>query len=124
MLTGEELSEDAASAINDTIGRFLSTALLSFAFVALLVGAFLIFNTFTIIVAQRTRELALLRCLGASRRQVMTSVLLESLIVAVVASLVGLGLGVLIANGLQGAAHRHPQLRPARPPAPCSCGAP
>ena len=68
---------------------------------ALLVGAFLIFNTFTIIVAQRTRELALLRCLGASRRQVMTSVLLESLIVAVVASLVGLGLGVLIANGLK-----------------------
>ncbi|HJW59612.1 MAG TPA: ABC transporter permease, partial [Actinomycetota bacterium] len=101
VLTGEELSADAARAINDTFGRFLSTALLSFAFVALLVGAFLIFNTFTIIVAQRTRELALLRCLGASRRQVMTSVLLESLIVAVVASLVGLGLGVLIANGLK-----------------------
>ena len=101
VLTGEELSASQAAAINDTIGRFLSTALLSFAFVALLVGAFLIFNTFTIIVAQRTRELALLRCLGASRRQVMTSVLLESLIVAVVASLVGLGLGVLIANGLK-----------------------
>jgi len=101
VLTGEELSAAQAAAINDTIGRFLSTALLSFAFVALLVGAFLIFNTFTIIVAQRTRELALLRCLGASRRQVMTSVLLESLIVAVVASLVGLGLGVLIANGLK-----------------------
>ncbi|HET9005260.1 MAG TPA: FtsX-like permease family protein [Actinomycetes bacterium] len=101
VLTGEELSASQAAAINDTIGRFLSLALLSFAFVALLVGAFLIFNTFTIIVAQRTRELALLRCLGASRRQVMTSVLLESLIVAVVASLVGLGLGVLIANGLK-----------------------
>jgi putative ABC transport system permease protein len=101
VLTGEELSAAQAAAINDTFGRFLSTALLSFAFVALLVGAFLIFNTFTIIVAQRTRELALLRCLGASRRQVMTSVLLESLIVAVVASLVGLGLGVLIANGLK-----------------------
>ena len=101
VLTGEELSASQAAAINDTIGRFLSTALLSFAFVALLVGAFLIFNTFTIIVAQRTRELALLRCLGASRRQVMTSVLVESLIVAVVASLVGLGLGVLIANGLK-----------------------
>jgi putative ABC transport system permease protein len=100
-LTGEELSADAAKAINDSFGRFLSTALLSFAFVALLVGAFLIFNTFTIIVAQRTRELALLRCLGASRRQVMSSVLLESLVVAVVASLVGLGFGVLIANGLK-----------------------
>src|SRR5829696_10099857 len=67
VLTGEELAADQAAAINDTIGRFLGTALLAFAFVALLVGAFLIFNTFTIIVAQRTRELALLRCLGASR---------------------------------------------------------
>jgi putative ABC transport system permease protein len=101
VLTGAELAEDTAAQINDTIGRFLSTALLAFAFVSLLVGGFLIFNTFTIIVAQRTRELALLRCLGASRRQVMSSVLLESLIVAVIASLVGLGLGVLIASGLK-----------------------
>ncbi|HWD47908.1 MAG TPA: FtsX-like permease family protein [Actinomycetota bacterium] len=101
VLTGQELAEDTAAQINDTLGRFLGTALLAFAFIALLVGAFLIFNTFTIIVAQRTRELALLRCLGASRRQVMSSVLLESVVVAVVASLVGLGLGVLIANGLK-----------------------
>jgi putative ABC transport system permease protein len=101
VLTGEELAADQAAAINDTIGRFLGTALLAFAFVALLVGAFLIFNTFTIIVAQRTRELALLRCLGASRRQVMNSVLIESVLVALVASLVGLGLGVLIASGLR-----------------------
>src|SRR5919108_3690473 len=101
VLTGTELAESAAAEINDTIGRFLSTALLAFAFVALLVGGFLIFNTFTIIVAQRTRELALLRCLGASRRQVMSSVLVESVIVAVVASLVGLGAGVLIAGGLK-----------------------
>jgi putative ABC transport system permease protein len=101
VLTGEQLAADQAAAINDTIGRFLGTALLAFAFVALLVGGFLIFNTFSIIVAQRTRELALLRCLGASRRQVMGSVLLESAVVAVVASLVGLGLGVLIALGLR-----------------------
>ncbi|HEV3462919.1 MAG TPA: FtsX-like permease family protein, partial [Actinomycetota bacterium] len=101
VLTGAELAEDTAAAINDTIGRFLGTALLAFAFVALLVGGFLIFNTFTIIVAQRTRELALLRCLGASRRQVMNSVLIESVIVALVASLVGLGLGLLIASGLR-----------------------
>jgi putative ABC transport system permease protein len=101
VLTGQELAEDTAAQINDAIGQFLGTALLAFAFVALLVGAFLIFNTFTIIVAQRTRELALLRCLGASRRQVMSSVLIESAIVAVVASLVGLGLGVLIASGLR-----------------------
>jgi putative ABC transport system permease protein len=101
VLTGTELAESSAAEINDTIGRFLSTALLAFAFVALLVGGFLIFNTFTIIIAQRTRELALLRCLGASRRQVLGSVLLESVVVAVVASLVGLGLGVLIAIGLR-----------------------
>jgi putative ABC transport system permease protein len=101
VLTGAELAADQAAAINDTIGRFLSTALLAFAFVALLVGGFLIFNTFSIIVAQRTRELALLRCLGASRRQVMGSVLVESVVVAIVASLVGLGLGVLIALGLR-----------------------
>jgi len=101
VLTGTQLAESTAAEINDTIGRFLSTALLAFAFVALLVGGFLIFNTFTIIIAQRTRELALLRCLGASRRQVMGSVLLESVVLAVLASLVGLGLGVLIANGLR-----------------------
>jgi putative ABC transport system permease protein len=101
VLTGEELAADQAATINDTIGRFLSTALLAFAFVALLVGGFLIFNTFSIIVAQRTRELALLRCLGASRRQVMGSVLLESVVVAIVASVVGIGLGVLIAVGLR-----------------------
>jgi putative ABC transport system permease protein len=101
VLTGEELAADQAATINDTIGRFLGTALLAFAFIALLVGGFLIFNTFSIIVAQRTRELALLRCLGASRRQVLGSVLLESVLVAIVASLVGLGLGVLIALGLR-----------------------
>jgi putative ABC transport system permease protein len=101
VLTGQQLAGDNAASINDTIGRFLSTALLAFAFVALLVGGFLLFNTFTIIVAQRTRELALLRCLGASRRQVLSSVLAEAVIVAVVASLVGLGLGVLIASGLK-----------------------
>src|SRR6266542_2939384 len=69
---------------------------------ALFVGAFLIFNTFSIIVAQRTRELALLRCLGASRRQVLGSVLLESGLVGLVASAIGLGFGVVIALGLRG----------------------
>jgi putative ABC transport system permease protein len=101
VITGQELAEDTAAQINDTIGRFLSTSLLAFAFVALLVGGFQIFNTFSIIVAQRTRELALLRCLGASRRQVMGSVLAESAILALVASVVGLGFGLLIANGLR-----------------------
>ena len=64
---------------------FFSTFLLVFAVVALLVGAFMIFNTFSITVAQRTRENGLLRALGASRRQVLASVLLEALAVGVIA---------------------------------------
>ena len=100
-LTREEYAKANAQSISDTIGRFLGTALLAFAGVALLVGAFLIFNTFTIVLAQRTRELALLRCLGASRRQVLNSVLLESAVVGLIASVVGLGAGVLVAIGLR-----------------------
>ena len=74
---------------------FLTTGLLAFAFIAVLVGAFLIFNTFSITVAQRSRELALLRTLGATRRQVLNSVLLEALTIGVIGSVVGIlaGLG-------------------------------
>jgi putative ABC transport system permease protein len=78
------------------------TILLAFGGVALLVGAFVIFNTFTITVAQRTRELALMRTLGAARRQVLWSVILEAGIVAVVASAIGTGVGIGIAAGLFG----------------------
>ncbi len=72
-----------------------------FAAIALFVGAFIIFNTFSIIVAQRSRELALLRALGASRRQVMTSVVSEALIVGIVASVIGILAGIGIAIGLK-----------------------
>jgi putative ABC transport system permease protein len=75
--------------------------LLAFGAIALFVGAFVIFNTFSITVAQRTREFATLRTLGASRRQVLGSVVLESLVIGLVASLVGLGLGVLLAEGIE-----------------------
>jgi putative ABC transport system permease protein len=75
--------------------------LLAFGAIALFVGAFVIFNTFSITVAQRTREFATLRTLGASRRQVLTSVILESLVIGIIASLVGLGLGVLLAEGIK-----------------------
>ncbi len=71
-----------------------------FAAVSLLVGTFLIANTFSIVVAQRTREMALLRAIGALRRQVKRMVMLEALIVGLVCSLIGLGAGVLIAKGL------------------------
>ena len=80
---------------------FITTFLLVFAAVALVVGTFLILNTFSIIVAQRTRELALLRALGASRRQVTRSVLTEALVVGLVGSTVGLALGFALAIGLK-----------------------
>jgi putative ABC transport system permease protein len=80
--------------------HFIRLFLLGFGAVALFVGAFVIFNTLSITVAQRAREFATLRTLGASRRQVLRSVLLESLALGVTASLLGLGLGVALAEGL------------------------
>ena len=74
--------------------------LLGFGGIALLVGAFVIFNTLSITVAQRTREFATLRTLGASRKQVMRSVKLEGLVIGLVASVIGLGAGFLIAKGM------------------------
>jgi len=73
-----------------------------FAGIALFVGAFLIFNTFSILVGQRSRELALLRAVGASRRQINASVLGEAFLTGLVGSVVGLGLGLLLAIGLYG----------------------
>lgn len=99
VVTGQTVADENTSLMNQILG-FLSTALLVFAFIALFVGAFTIFNTFSIIVGQRTRELALLRIVGASRRQVFNSVLFEAFLMGLVASLLGLGLGVLTAMGL------------------------
>ena len=79
---------------------FLTTGLLAFAFIAVLVGAFLIFNTFSITVAQRARELALLRTLGATRRQVLTSVMLEALTIGVIGSVVGILAGLGFAKAI------------------------
>lgn len=98
--TGAQTAVASADSIKGALG-FFTTFLLVFAGVALFVGAFLIFNTFTILVAQRQRELALLRALGASRRQVMISVLAESFVVGAVASGLGLGVGVGVALGLR-----------------------
>ena len=100
VVTGQTVANESATAINQALG-FFSTALLVFAFISLFVGAFTIFNTFSITVGQRTRELALLRIVGASRRQVFRSVLGEALILGTVASVIGLGLGVLAAVGLE-----------------------
>ena len=99
VVTGQTVADEQSSSINQALG-FFSTALLVFAFISLFVGAFTIFNTFSITIGQRTRELALLRIVGASRRQIFWSVLLEAFLVGLLASLVGLALGVAAAEGL------------------------
>ena len=99
-VTGQESADEAAKQIKDALG-FFNTFLLVFAGVALFVGSFLIFNTFNILVAQRQRELALLRALGATRGQVTRSVLVEGAVVGVLASAIGLGAGIGVAFGLR-----------------------
>src|SRR5262249_7040774 len=79
----------------------ITIALLMFAVVALVVGAFVIYNTFSIAIAQRTKETALLRAIGAKRRQVKRSVMIESLFTGVVASAIGVVLGIAAAQGLR-----------------------
>jgi putative ABC transport system permease protein len=95
---GEQVQDDAEET-NEFI-TFLQGFLLAFGGIALFVGSFVIANSLSITIAQRTRELATLRMLGASRRQVLTSIILESLVVGVVASVIGLFLGLLLAKGL------------------------
>ncbi|HVT19769.1 MAG TPA: FtsX-like permease family protein [Mycobacteriales bacterium] len=100
VVTGQTVVDEATNSVDDALG-FFSTALLVFAFISLFVGAFTIFNTFSIIVGQRTRELALLRIVGASRRQVFRSVLGEAAVVGLLSSVIGLGVGVAAAAGLE-----------------------
>jgi putative ABC transport system permease protein len=97
--TGQEQAKNDAKDTDEFI-TFLRTFLLSFGGIALFVGAFVIANSLSITIAQRTRELATLRTVGASRRQVLKSILIESLVVAVLASVVGLFLGLGLAKGL------------------------
>jgi putative ABC transport system permease protein len=99
-VTGDKASDQAANEINQALS-FISTFLLVFAGVSLVVGAFLIINTFSILVAQRSRELALFRALGASRRQVSRSVLFEALVIGFIGSTVGLVLGFALAIGIK-----------------------
>jgi putative ABC transport system permease protein len=97
--TGDEQAKEDGEGVDEFV-TFIRYFLLGFGGVALFVGAFVIFNTLSITVAQRTKELATLRTLGASRRQVLRSVVLEGFVLGVVASAIGLGLGVLLAKGL------------------------
>ncbi len=100
VVSGQAIQSDLKQTIQNALS-FLSDALLVFAFIALFVGAFTIANTFSITIGQRTRELALLRLVGASRRQVFGSVLGEAALTGLIAAAVGLGLGVLAALGLR-----------------------
>ncbi|MBU1493763.1 MAG: FtsX-like permease family protein [Actinobacteria bacterium] len=100
VLAADELAEQLEQV--DTVLGFFNTFLVAIGAIALFVAAFLISNTFRIIVSQRTRELALLRAVGATGRQVTVIVVLEAFIVGVIASAIGIGVGVLLAVGIQG----------------------
>ena len=102
VVTGAEAAKEQATVLKDLFG-FFSKILLVFAFIALFVGIFIISNTFGILVAQRTKELALLRAIGASRSQVLGSVLLEAALIGLVSAVLGFLSGVgLAATALAG----------------------
>jgi len=99
-VTGQEITEENQDSFADAIS-FFNVFLTVFAVVALVVSVFSIYNTFSIIVAQRTREMALLRAVGASRRQLLGSVVGEAVVVGVVASVLGLAGGVVMVGLLK-----------------------
>ncbi|MFE5922700.1 ABC transporter permease [Streptomyces sp. NPDC056468] len=98
--TGKALADEQAEQIEQGLGS-LKQVLLGFAGIALFVGIFLISNTFTMLVAQRTKEIALMRAVGASRKQITRSVLAEAAVVGLVASVIGFVLGIGLAVGLR-----------------------
>jgi putative ABC transport system permease protein len=96
--TSAQVKEDKKSVSGFT--GFIRYILLAFAFIALFVGSFVIANTLSITIAQRTREFATLRTLGATRRQILRSVILEALVIGILGSVTGLFLGLALAKGL------------------------
>jgi putative ABC transport system permease protein len=99
-VTGATVAQENSDAVADDL-KFVGILFTVFAGVALFVGAFIIWNTFTMVVTQRSRETALLRAIGATRRQVLRNLLLEALLLGAAASAIGIGLGVLVAEGLR-----------------------
>lgn len=98
-----QTQKEAAASNKDSMGSFLDVlkyAMLGFAGIAFLVGIFLIVNTFSMLVAQRTREIGLMRAIGSSRKQVNRSVLLEAVLLGIVGSILGVGAGIGLAVGL------------------------
>jgi len=99
-ITGAQFADEQSTDIKDQLS-FFNVFLLVFSLIVLFVGAFVIYNTFSITVAQRTRELGLMRALGASGRQVVSSVAIEALVLGVISSVIGLVLGLLIVKPLE-----------------------
>ena len=99
--TAKENADRGSEEIRDNL-KFLTIFLLVFAFIAILVGSFLIFNTFSITVAQRVTEFGMLRTLGASRRQILSAVIIEALVIGVAGAVLGIGGGFVIAKLLNG----------------------
>ncbi|MEU4420212.1 FtsX-like permease family protein [Actinoplanes sp. NPDC024001] len=95
-MTGEQANEEQANAVNEGLSQLSRYFFGPFAIVAVLVGIFLIFNTFNIVVAQRARELALMRAMGASWAQVAGSVLVEAVLVGLVGATLGLLAGIAL----------------------------
>jgi putative ABC transport system permease protein len=100
VLTGAEITEENQDDIEQGL-QFFTGFLTAFAVIALVVGAFVIYNSFSILVAQRNREMALLRAVGASRGQVLRGVLLEAVIIGGLASVAGFLLGLAVTSGLR-----------------------
>jgi len=101
-LTGEAAADEAVADINADFLGFLTTFLVVFAGIAIFVATFSIYNTFNIIFAQRAREIALMRAIGSTRSQVLSSTMIEALLIGVVASVAGLAGGIGVAAGLKG----------------------
>lgn len=100
VLTGEQVASDGTEAVRDSMGIF-TTVLLVFAGVSVVVGSFVIWNTFNVLVAQRRREVALLRAVGATRRQVLAGVLIEAVLIGLLSGGVGVLLGVGLATAIR-----------------------
>src|SRR6266540_2258475 len=99
-VTGATVAKEASDAINEDL-KFVKYVFMIFAGIALFVGSVIIWNTFTMTVTQRAREIALLRAIGATRRQISRSLIIEALLLGVSASAVGIGLGVVVAKALK-----------------------